>query len=213
MAALDLVEASPQQRLRSIVLRALEELACPLSPPQELRPYIATLYNQDVTHEQFEALLGVERQAFDGGQQRPVWLCAGIGPDLRGLPDCWARSDWHLSPRVIHPESKLARRTWLVRQLYGLLPVDQAGQVAASPLTELYQRQARLLLPRAVERVRQRFRSHNPDYTWARYRFDIWQIVAEDLFDELAAADQHRCEEVAEQLADRDLKTQLFGID
>jgi hypothetical protein len=29
----------------------------------------------------------------------------------------------------------------------------------------------------------------------------------------VAAADQRRREEVAEQLADRDLKTQLFGID
>jgi hypothetical protein len=213
MALLDLVGPSPQQRLRSIVLRALQELSCPLSPRQELRPYVATLHEQDVTQEEFEAPLRAERQAFVGGEQRPVWLCAGIGPNQRGLPDRWARSDWDLSRRVVHPQSEPARRAWLLRQLHGLLPVDQAGEVAASPLTELYQRHARLLPQRAVERVRQRFRRHDPDYTWAQHRFDSWQIVAEGLFDELAAADQRRCEEVAEQLADRDLKTQLFGID
>jgi hypothetical protein len=197
--------------LRERVLAALEDVSAPLAPQDELRPLLEGLHQQPVSPAALDDLLGEELRAFDAGVQRSVWLCLGILPDLHGDRGSWARSDWAPWVRVVHPDSRLVREYWLLRQLWRVLPDD--AEVRPGPLTELFIRKAKLLPAREVERVRRWRRRNDPDDDWARDRFWIWgNIVAEDLFDRYADEDRERCQPVADALVQLDRKAQLFGI-
>jgi hypothetical protein len=152
-----------------------------------------------------------ELRAFDAGVDREVWLCFGIRPDLRADRGWWARSDWPPWLRVVHPDSRLVREYWLIRQLRRVLPSD--AEVRPGSLTDLFIRKAKLLPAKEVERVRRGARRHHPDYDWARDRFWIWgHIVAEDLFDRYAEEAERRDQQVADALVQLDRRAQLFGI-
>jgi hypothetical protein len=197
-------------QLRRRVLAALEDVYSPLAGHDELRPLLEGLHRQPVSPAALDDLMAEELRAFDAGVERPVWLCRGIRPDLHGVPGSWARSDWAPWVRVVHPDSRLVREYWLLRQLWWVLPSD--ADVHPSPLTELFIRKAKLLPAKEVERVRRRCR-HDPDYDWARDRFWIWgNVVAEDLFDRYAEEDGRRCEQVADALVQLDRRAQLFGL-
>jgi hypothetical protein len=199
----------PQLRLR--VLAALEDVYSPLAANDELRPMLEGLHQQPVPPAALDELMAEELRAFDAGAEHAVWLCFGIRPDLHADRGWWARSDWPPWVRVVHPDSRLVRAYWLVRQLWRVLPND--AEVRPSPLTDLFVRRAKLLPAKEVERVRRMARRHHPGYDWARDRFWIWgNIVAEDLFDRYADQDRQRCQQVADALVRLDPRAQLFGI-
>jgi hypothetical protein len=93
--------AEPDQQLRERVLAGLDHLDRPVAPQEELRPFLEGVYGQPVAPADLDRLFAQERRAFDAGAQRPVWLCVGIRPDLRGDPGYWARSDWAPWVRVV----------------------------------------------------------------------------------------------------------------
>ena len=197
-------------QLRRRVLAALKDVYAPLAAHDELRPLLEELHQQPVPPAALDDLMAEELGAFDAGAEREVWLCFGILPDLRADRGSWARSDWAPWLRVVHPDSRLVRTYWLLRQLWWALPSD--AEVRPSPLTDLFVRRAKLLPAKEVERVRRRCR-HEPGYDWARDRFWIWgHVVAEDLFDRYADEDRQRCEQVADALVRLDRRAQLFGI-
>jgi hypothetical protein len=109
---------SDQRRLREQVLAALDHLYCPVAPHDELAPFLEGVHGQPVAPADLDRLLADERRAFDAGAQRPIWLCVGICPDLRG------DTDWAPWVRVVLPDSWLVREYWLVRQLWRVLPED-----------------------------------------------------------------------------------------
>lgn len=198
-------------QLRQRVLAALNDIYSPLAPYDELRPLLEGLHGEPVSPAALDDLMAEELRAFDAGIERPVWLCLGILPDLRGDPGSWARSDWRPWVRVVHPDSRWVREYWLIRQLWRVLPSD--AEVRPSPLTDLFIRKAKLLPTKEVERVRRWCRRNEPDYDWARDRFSIWgNIVAEDLFDRYAEEDHRHCEQVADALVQLDPRAQLFGM-
>jgi hypothetical protein len=109
--------ATPDHQLRERVLAALDALYCPVAPHEELRPFLEGVHGQPVAPADLDRLFAQERRAFDAGAQRPVWLCLGIRPNLRGDPGNWARSDRAPWVRVVHPQQWPIRKYWLVRQL------------------------------------------------------------------------------------------------
>jgi hypothetical protein len=198
-------------QLRQRVLAALNDIYTPLASHEELRPLLEGLHGEPVSPAALDDLLAEELRAFDAGVKRPVWLCLGILPDLRGDPGSWSRSDWRPWVRVVHPDSRWVREYWLIRQLWRVLPPD--AEVHPSPLTDLFIHKAKLLPTKEVERVRRWCRRNDPDYDWAQDRFSIWgNIVAEDLFDRYADGDHRRCEQIADALVQLDRRAQLFGI-
>jgi hypothetical protein len=144
----------------------------PSRPHDELGPFLEGVHGQPVAPGDLDRLLADERRAFDAGAQRPIWLCVGICPDLRGDTDYWARSDWTPWVRVVLPDSWLVREYWLVRQLWRALPEDPSTR--PSPLVDLLVRKAKLLPVKEVERVRRWSRRNDPHYDSARDRFSIW---------------------------------------
>lgn len=183
----------------------------PSRPHDELGPFLEGVHGQPVAPADLDRLLADERRAFDAGAQRPIWLCVGICPDLRGDTDYWARSDWAPWVRVVLPDSWLVREYWLVRHLWRALPEDPSTR--PSPLVDLLVRKAKLLPVKEVERVRRWSRRNDPHYDSARDRFSIWgNIVAEDLFDMLASENRQRCQQVADELVKLDQRAQLYGI-
>jgi hypothetical protein len=204
-------DGSSRARLREHVLQALELFWAPLSPMNELGPYLTSLYGQAVTANEFEMLLNDEREAFSRGLQHDVWLCLGLRPDQTADPDRWARSDWPLWVRVVAPESEEIRIYWLLRQLYRA-PV-MPGPPGTQPLEELWTRLATRLpteevigLRRAVEQDQ----GHEVD--WTEDRYSIWAETAEGLFDRLATQDRQRRQQLADKFS-LDTYSQLFGVD
>jgi hypothetical protein len=198
-------------QLRKRVLAALDHVYSPLAPHDELRSLLEGLHQQSVPPAALDNLMAQELRAFDAGAEQAVWLCFGIRPDLHADRGSWARSDWAPWVRVVHPDSRLVRQYWLIRQLWRALTSD--AEIRPNPLTDLVIRKAKLLPAKDVERVRRWARRHEPGYDWARDRFWIWgNIVAEDLFDRYADEDRRRCQQVADALVQLDRRAQLFGI-
>jgi hypothetical protein len=212
-------QVDPAQ-LRRRVLDALDLLWLPARPVEELGPLLETAHQHPVDSEALRQLLDQERADFAAGRRRPVWLCLGIGPDLRGDPDRWARSDWPLWVRVVHPDpqSQRCENAWAVRELFSAQAMvgDSPKRVPPSPLTKLLISRARQLPRQAVERHRRwvrRSAQRSPGwvYDWQVDRFVVWEEAARDVFDTEAEEHRRRCEKVAAQLAGLDLATQLFG--
>jgi hypothetical protein len=197
------------QALRERVLDALEHFWCPLRADDELRPYLEGTWSEPVTAEALAGLLAAERQAFDQAMARPVWICVGLGPDGYGEPAWWARSDWPLWVRVVHPDGEQARRCWLLRQLYRapVIPNDPA-----SPLTRLWVRLAAHLPARAVAELRAEPDPAGSGSGWELDRYAVWAETADSQFDLLADEDRRRRQRIAQRLAaDLSPTAQLFG--
>jgi hypothetical protein len=145
-ATMDQPATTTGLQLRRRVLAALEDIYSPLAAHDELRPLLEELHQQPVSTAALDDLMAEELRAFDAGVERPVWLCRGIRPDLHGDLGSWARSDWAPWVRVVHPDSRLVREYWLLRQLWWVLPSD--AEVHPSPLTDLFIRKAKLRRPR-----------------------------------------------------------------
>lgn len=192
------------------VLAALDHLYCPVAPTTSWgRSWKASTASR--WHQPTWTACSQTSGAPSTLAQRPIWLCVGICPDLRGDTDYWARSDWAPWVRVVLPDSWLVREYWLVRQLWRALPEDPSTR--PSPLVDLLVRKAKLLPVKEVERVRRWSRRNDPHYDSARDRFSIWgNIVAEDLFDMLASENRQRCQQVADELVKLDQRAQLYGI-
>jgi hypothetical protein len=105
--------------LRQILLEALERFSRPTGHG-ELRAYAGVFHGLDVTTGDLAALQDNERDAYQAGEQRQVWVCPAIVrlyPDF--LPDAslLTRSDWPLAQRIELEESSAVRQLWLTRQL------------------------------------------------------------------------------------------------
>jgi hypothetical protein len=207
-------------QLRQRVLEALDLLWFPAHLIEELVPLLETAHHEPVDPAALRQLMDQERTDVAAGRPEAVWLCLGIGPDLRGDPDRWTRSDWPLWARIVHPhpQSQRCENAWAVRELCRAQAAvgDRPDRIPPSPLTQLLVRRARQLPRREVERhqrwLRQAARQPEGwDYDWRQDRFVVWEEAAREVFDTEADEHRQRCEDVAAQLVGLDLAAQLFG--
>ena len=203
---------SAQATLRRLVLDALEHFWWPLSPKDELEPYLRVLYGRTVTHGELDDLLNSEREAFARGVEHDVWLCLGLRPDQSADLNRWARSDWPMWVRIVDPDSEQIRSFWLLRQLYRAPVIPSAP--GTEPLAALWSRLAAQLPAKEVEDLRRAVeRDQGQQFDWTEDRYAIWAESADGLFDRMASTDRQRRQEIANRLASLDAKAQLFGVE
>jgi hypothetical protein len=142
-------QVDPAQ-LRRRVLDALDLLWLPARPVEELGPLLETAHQHPVDSEALRQLLDQERADFAAGRRRPVWLCLGIGPDLRGDPGALSAPGRGAGP--VCPQGHRGPRLWRTgpRRRAARLGRHQSGRrrrgLAAGRRVE-HQRASPALLP------------------------------------------------------------------
>lgn len=184
--------------LRALILDALEEIGSP-TYTRELILFLRARYGREVPPTRFGSLSSDERNAFERGGPRPVWLCHGITWDRgEAIKRLWARSDWPLERRLVAPTTGRVQHLLLTRRLSEM--AQQEADTAADP------DMMRIL---AADHARDL-----PGIIFRRGEFPLeeWRSVADRILAEVLPRDEESRREAARRLTALTPAHQLFGV-
>jgi hypothetical protein len=203
----------PTGQGRQAVLAALDQLECPAAH-EDISPLLQAFWGTSVLPGEIGRLARDDREAFNQGIRRPVWICpALVGKDGGANYGLLTRSDWPLWERVMSPRSEQTRLLWLVRKFCDFVLIAEEEQdVGLDTLIDEATRRA-AFLPAARLQEYSKLAETSAHESELVARIELWRAVAEDEYMTLARDDRALRHQLANRLERASLETRLFGSD
>lgn len=197
---------------RSATLAALHEFYCPVQA-EDVDAYTAIFAPQLGRISDLVEVLATEASAWRSGRLGPVWLCPALADaEAVANPAYLTRSDWSIENRLLIRGGSQARHAWLARVFADqYLVATEQGIRHLSPIVSRIRHHAISADQHLLNRV-----TSSLDHNTNEADEDIIEELreaAEDSYAALAAEDQPRRRQLAQQLEHLEDSRRIFGND